>query len=537
MEQPVLIIGHKNPDADSICSSIAYAWLKNQLGIPARPARLGPLNHESQYILKRFHQPVPELIRSAKCTLAEIDKDEAVLIRRDTTMKEALDAILQRKNKGVFVTDSQRHLEGIVSVSDLTSLWTASEDSLQELMKRVPLSNIVKTTQAQILNDAPFSTNGKVHLMPSLCQNSSLEPGTIVIVGNNPDVQRTALRQKASLLVICGENWIDSITLEMAKAQQVPVIHTPLSAISVAHRIFQSPSVEEVMTRDIVVFRNSENVDGASQRIAKTRFRTYPVINEKQQVIGAISRFHLFNYRRKQFILVDHNEKEQSVNDLDFGEIVEIVDHHRIGGMETQSPITFINQIVGSTCTIIAQLFQQHQVAIPQDIAGVLLAGMLSDTMNLKSPTTTDLDRKIALWLAELSHQDIDVLADELVATSDSLLNKSYQELMYEDFKEYRIADSKVAIGQVVCRDSEEYHRIRQPFLHYLEEQNLQHQYDLLLILFTDPTGRGSHFLYTGKKSWVIEEGFKQVLHNGFADDLISRKKQVLPVILDTIRK
>ena len=209
MEQPVLIIGHKNPDADSICSSIAYAWLKNQLGFPARPARLGPLNHESQYILKRFHQPVPELIRSAKCTLAEIDKDEAVLIRRDTTMKEALDAILQRKNKGVFVTDSQRHLEGIVSVSDLTSLWTASEDSLQELMKRVPLSNIVKTTQAQILNDAPFTTNGKVHLMPSLCQNSSLEPGTIVIVGNNPDVQRTALRQKASLLVICGENWID----------------------------------------------------------------------------------------------------------------------------------------------------------------------------------------------------------------------------------------------------------------------------------------------------------------------------------------
>ena len=537
MDKPVYVIGHKNPDADSICSAIAYSALKNKLGINTVAARLSAVNKETLYILDRFRLPVPMLLTSAKCTLAEIDMDEAMLLSKDTTMKEALDAILSRKNKGIFVVDKKHHLEGIVSVSDLTNLWTADEEALEDLMSRVPLANILKTTRASLLYEAPFHPNGKVHLMPSLGQNSNIEAGTIVIVGNNPEVQRSAIRQKASLILICGENWVDSITLEMAKQEQVSILHTPLSAITVAHSIFQSPSVAEIMTREVVVCRTSETVDGASQRIAKTRFRTYPVVNEKEEVIGAISRYHLFNYRKKQLILVDHNEKEQSIHDLEFAEIIEIVDHHRLGGIETQSPISFVNQIVGSTCTIVANLYEQHQIEIPAQIAGVLLAGLLSDTMNLKSPTTTEIDRITAEKLAQISGVDRQTLSEELVGTSDSLMNKSFQELMYEDFKEFRIQDSKVAIGQVVCRCPDEYQQIKPDFLAYLEEQNLQHHYDLLLILFTDPKGSGSHFLYTGKKGWVIEEGFKTVLTNGFAPGFISRKKQVLPVVIDTLNK
>ena len=537
MDKPVYVIGHKNPDADSICSAIAYSALKNQLGLKTVPARLSTINKETSYILDRFHLPIPMLLTSAKCTLAEIDMDEAMLLSPDTTMKEALDAILSRKNKGIFVVDAHQHLEGIVSVSDLTNLWTADEEALQDLMSRVPLANIIKTTRSSLLHEAPFHPNGKVHLMPSLGQNSDIEAGTIVIVGNNPEVQRSAIRQRASLILICGENWVDSITLDMAKERQVSILHTPLSAITVAHSIFQSPSVAEVMTREVVVFRTSETVNGASQRIAKTRFRTYPVVNEKEEVIGAISRYHLFNYRKKQLILVDHNEKEQSIHDLEFAEIIEIVDHHRLGGIETQSPISFVNQIVGSTCTIVAGLYEQHHVEIPPQIAGLLLAGLLSDTMNLKSPTTTDVDVKTASTLANIAKVDPQDLAEELVGTSDSLLNKNFQELMYEDFKEYRVQDSRVAIGQVVCRISDEYQQIKAEFLAYLEEQNLQLHYDLLLILFTDPKGSGSNFLYTGKKGWVIEEGFKTVLTDGFAPGFISRKKQVLPVVIDTLNK
>ena len=229
MDKPVYVIGHKNPDADSICSAIAYSALKNKLGINTVAARLSAVNKETLYILDRFRLPVPMLLTSAKCTLAEIDMDEAMLLSKDTTMKEALDAILSRKNKGIFVVDKKHHLEGIVSVSDLTNLWTADEEALEDLMSRVPLANILKTTRASLLYEAPFHPNGKVHLMPSLGQNSNIEAGTIVIVGNNPEVQRSAIRQKASLILICGENWVDSITLEMAKQEQVSILHTPLA--------------------------------------------------------------------------------------------------------------------------------------------------------------------------------------------------------------------------------------------------------------------------------------------------------------------
>ena len=537
MEKPIYVTGHKNPDSDSICAAISYSFLKNQLGYETIPVRLSPLNKETKYILEKFGIERPTMIHSAKCTLSEIDMDTPLLVNRKTTMKEALDAILKRKNKGVFVVDEHNHLEGVVSISNLTNLWTAEESALEDLMSRVPLENIIKTTKATLIHNAPFNPNGKVNLLPNLGYNSQIEPGTIVIAGNHPDIQRLVIEQNAALLIICGENWVDSITMDMAKAKQIPILHTRLSAMTIAHSIFQSPSVEEVMTTDVAYFRSNETVDGASMRIAKTRFRTYPVLNEADEVIGAISRYHLFNYKKKKFILVDHNEADQSVNDLEFGEVIEIVDHHRLGGIQTQSPIQFINQIVGSTCTIISNLFKQYKIELPYSIAGLLLAGIISDTMNLKSPTTTKLDIEQALYLSEKTGLSIKELADELVETSDSLLKKTYQELMYEDFKEFRINESRIAIGQVVCKSSKEYKKIKDDFLKYLEEQNITHRYDLLLILFTNPTGKGSHFLYTGKKSWIIEEGFKLVLIDDFAPGFISRKKQVLPVVIDTLNK
>ena len=535
MKKPIYVTGHKNPDSDSICSAIAYSYLKNKLGMNTIPVRLGDLNNETKYILNKFGFNIPQYMHSAKCTLQEIEKDEAILINKNATMKDALDAIITRKNKGAFVVNENHKLQGILSLSNLTHLWTASEKTLEDLMSRATLENIIKTTNATSLIDAPFHTNGKVILLPNLGQNMHIEKGTIVIVGNHPDVQRAMIEQEAALIIICGEKWIDSITEKQAKEKNVPVIHTPLSAITIAKAIYQSPSIEEVMTKDVVYFRNNETVDGASNRIAKTRFRTYPVLNEDDEVVGAISRYHLFNYKKKQFILVDHNEASQSVNDIEFGEILEIVDHHRLGGISTQSPISFVNQIVGSTCTIVYDLYQQYHVEIPKEIASILLAGIISDTMNCKSPTTTKKDVQTINALVELTGIHQEELAHELVQTTDSLLKKTYLELMYEDFKEIRADDAKIAIGQIVCRSGDEYKQIKDEFLKYLEEQNKLLRYDLLLMLFTLPTGKGSYFLYTGEKSWIIDEGFKFVLVDDFAPKYISRKKQVLPVILETL--
>lgn len=535
MKKPIYITGHKNPDSDSICAAIAYSNLKNQLGYETIPVRLGELNNESKYILNKFDFEIPQLIHTAKCTLAEIEKDDALLINKNATMKEALDAIITRKNKCAFVINQDSKLEGILSISNLTHLWIADEETLADLMSRTTLENVMKTCEATLLHKAPFHPNGKVHLLPSLGQNTKIERGTIVIVGNHPDIQRALIEQGAALIIICGENWVDSITLDLAKEKNVPIIHTPLSAITIAKSIYQSPCIDEVMTKEVIYFRNSETVDGASNRIAKTRFRTYPVLDENDSVVGAISRYHLFNYQKKKFILVDHNETDQSVNDIEFGEVVEIVDHHRIGGITTKTPIQFINQIVGSTCTIVYDQYKQYHVEISDQIAKLLLAGIVSDTMNCKSPTTTITDVNAIQELSQFTGIDPNELSNEFVQTTDSLLKKSFLDIMYEDFKEFRINDSKVAIGQIACRNSKEYYQIKDEFVKYLDEQNIQLRYDLILMLFTKPTGEGSHFLYTGKKSWIIEEGFKQILVDDFASGFISRKKQVLPVVIETL--
>ncbi len=536
MKKPIYVVGHKNPDCDSIASAIAYANLKRKLGVEAVACRIGPCNSETNFLLKTFNLNQPELIYSAKCQLKEIELDEAVLVKSEITMKEALDEILKRKNKGVFVVDDENKLLGIVSISDLTSLWTNKPDVLKNLMKTASLTNITKTLKGEIYNKSKvFNPSGKVFLLPSLSDNASDYKNGIVIVGNTPDIQRYLIDAHASLIVVCGEAWVDTVTLSKAKEKDVSIIHTPLTALECSQVIFQSPSVKEVMSKNVISFNNSETVEEASKKMAKTRYRTYPVLNEKNEVINAVSRYHLFNYEKKRFILVDHNEITQAVNDLEFGEIVEVIDHHRFGGIETSNPIGIIARTVGACSTIITDLYFQNNIEIDKSIAGILLGAIISDTLTLKSPTTTEYDIIAANKLSEIVGISIEELSSKMIMASDSIVNKSHLELLYDDFKEFRIGDSRIAIGQSQCKSKDDYLQVKKEFIKYLNEVVLTQNYDLILIMFTDPKGTGSFFLYTGKKSWVISEGFKEVLNDDFAQKIISRKKQVLPVIIQTL--
>ncbi len=535
--KPIYVVGHKNPDTDSIVSSIAYARYLNLEGQEALPYAQGKATQDTQYLLDKYGFAHPELITSAKCMLKEIEKDEAVLVRLDITMKEALDEILLRKNKGVFVTEEDGKLLGIVSISDLTRLWTKSEEDLQKIMKTVCLENVVKTLDAKVYfaSDA-FACNGVVHIMPSMSDRMQDYKDSIVILRNNPDTQRFAIDAKASLLVICGEDWIDQVTLEMAKKNDVSVIHTKRSVLECSRLIYQSPSIACVTSDKVISFYETETVEEVSDRMAKSRYRTYPVLNEENQVVAAISRYHLFSYEKKRFVLVDHNEETQTVNDMEFGEILGIVDHHRIGGIETPVPINIIERVVGSTATIITNLFQQSGYEIDQNLAGLLLGGIVSDTLCLKSPTTTKVDEIAAAYLEKIAKIQAEQLQTEMINATDSILKKTDLELMYDDFKEFRISGSRIAIGQSQCCKWEDYFAIKERFLAYLEETVISSNYDLILIMFTDPKGTGSYFLFTGKKSWVIREGFHdRMSKDGFAKGIVSRKKQVLPVIVDTM--
>lgn len=532
-ERPIYVVGHLNPDTDSIASAIAYAHLKNKLGFNCVPARLGHVSSEAEYLLERFGFEEPVQVFTARCTIADIEIDDAHLVSKDLTMKEALDIVLKRKNKGIFVVDENYQLEGVVSVTDLTSFLTVNEDKLIEIMSTVSLENLTKTLKADILNKVDnFKTSGTVDFFPSMNIDSSINKGSIAIVPNNPDIQRRCIEAKVSLIVIVGEDWVDSLTLKQAKENNIAVIYTPLSPLVVSQVIFQAPSVKHIMGKDIISVQLNETIEEASAKISKSRFRGYPVIDEYNTVIGAISRYHLFNYDKKEFILMDHNETKQSVPDIEHGRIIEIVDHHRIGGIKTDSPIEYTCMVVGSTCTIVALKYQQNNIEITKAMAGLLLGGIIADTLNLKSPTTSKLDHEMVELLSKIAEVDPNELSEGLINSSASILNKRFVEIVYQDFKEFKFQENRVAIGQTQCKSKEEFVQIKDKLQDYLNEMCAMNKYDVLLLLLTNPSGSGSYFLVTGAKSQSIYNALTNAANeDGFVKGIISRKKQIVPMI------
>ncbi|MCI5773975.1 MAG: putative manganese-dependent inorganic diphosphatase [Erysipelotrichaceae bacterium] len=538
MEREIYVIGHKNPDCDSVVSAIALANLKRNLGYNCYPAVLSDINDETRYLLSRFKVKIPKMLYSARCMLKDIDYDQAILVSADITMKEALDKSLSMKNKGVIVVDDDKHLLGVVSMSDLTSLWTFDEKVLSSLMSKVKFGNIVKTLKGKIYYEhVSFKTSGIIQLLPSLTNSMAIGQDSIVIVGNNPDVQRSIIANGASLMIIAGEDWIDGVTLDIAIKHGVSVMYTPYSAMKVSQMIFQSTSIKEIMTNEVISFKNNEYVEDVVAKMAKTRFRMYPLLDEDEHVIGSISRYHLFNYAKKQFILVDHNEYSQSIKDLNYGEILEIVDHHRLGGIKTESPINVTSLQVGSCATIVTKMYLDEGVDIPDDMASILLGAIISDTLCLKSPTTKPLDHKMAKMLSEKVKITLEDLAQKMIEANDSILKKSYLDLLYSDFKEFRQDGKKFAIGQCSCRFYEDYQKIKDGFAKYLEEVASHQEYDLILYMFTDPLGKGSYLLSVGKYAQMILEGFEDMDELGFVKAIISRKQQVLPIVVSLLKE
>ncbi|MDY6062599.1 MAG: putative manganese-dependent inorganic diphosphatase [Erysipelotrichaceae bacterium] len=539
-EKPIFVTGHLNPDTDAIASAIAYANLKKELGYNCVPGRLGRVSLETDYLLERFGFDEPTHIYTAKCTINDIDIDDAYLVTKDLTMKEALDLVLKRTSKGIFVVDNQKHLEGVVSISNLTSLWTVNEIDLCYMMSTASLENIIKTLKATVLNRADdFKNTGMVEFFPNANTAANITEGSITIVSNQPETQRRCIESGSSLIVIVGENWIDSVTLEMAKAKNVSVIHTSLSPLMVSQLIFQSPSIENIMVKDVISFSLNESVEDASTRISKTRFRSYPVLDDKKRVVGAISRYHLFNYEKKKFILVDHNEYKQSVPDLEHGEVIEVIDHHRLGGIKTSNPIPYTCMVIGSTCSIVALKYFEYKIALTKEMAGLLMGGIIADTLNLKSPTTSEIDHELIKKLAKIAKVDPNELAEGIINASASILEKRYVDIVYEDFKEFSIEDNRVAIAQTQCKNRDEFEQVKVGLQEYMDEVCTMSKYDVLLLALTDPNGMGSYFLVSGNsKADMVAEYLKEHTdENGFMEKVISRKKQIVPMVTEVFVK
>ena len=530
---PVYVIGHKNPDTDSIVSAIAYAEYKKQAGVNAIASRIGAVSSETEYLLERFGFEDPLRIYSGKSTLKEIEMDKASVVDKNMTMKEALDKVLKLKNRGLIIADKKKHLEGLISLDDLTYMWTKTDEELNTIIKTITLDNVLKTLQGSLVYRGEENFSGQLHFFPSL--NSRVFDDSIVLTRNEDEKIFYALNKGAKLIIVITSAAISKDVLALAKKCNATIITTSLSPLSVTRLIYQTPTIEQVMAKrdKIDYYVEDETIDEVSKRINKSRHRSYPVLDDEGRVIGAISRYHLFNYQKKQFILVDHNETKQTIDDIDHGEIVEIVDHHRFGGFETENPINVITMAVGATSTIIAKMFIENKYKLTKNLAGLLLGGIVSDTMNFKSPTTTAVDQEIAKKLEKIAGVKASDLSKGLIEHSESLLSKRFIEIVYNDFKEFNIDGNKVGLAQAVCKSKDEYLALKDDLSKYLEDSCKSGSYDLMVTMLTNPNGSGSYLITAGGKQSIINEIFD--LKDGFVNNLVSRKKQLLPSIIKNI--
>lgn len=533
----IYITGHKNPDSDSICAAISYSYLKNQLGEKAKACRLGKVNHETHFILDKFKVEKPELITSAKAALKEINMDPAITVHANDTLRKVWDKCLEHQTKTIYVVDEEEKLIGVTTMSDVSKIQMQDLNITKDLLMNTPLENMVAALKGEFIYKGNLPCSGYVRIFDKKMMQRDLT-GNIMVLSDNEDAMIKCMSKGCAVIAI-SESFIPSkFIIRMAQESGCTLISTNYNIMKILQMIYRSIPIGLIMTPSdkIVKFNGNEYVEDVAKTMLKTRYRNYPVyLNEK--LIGSVARYHLLSYSKKKLILVDHNETSQAIDDIEFGNILEIIDHHRIGDIETSQPIIFRNQRVGSTCTIIATMYKEYRVPVPKDMAGIMCCAIISDTMNFNSPTCTDVDREIADALAKEHDINLEELAKEMFVKTANIEGKENNEILYTDFKEYELDGQHIAIGQTNIFDLDSINDISEDFQKYLEEENKRFKYDLLMMVFSNVEGKGSKFLFTGKLSSTIASTFGNTMNDdNYLAGFVSRKKQIIPRIATLLK-
>lgn len=540
-KDPVYITGHRHPDTDSIASSIAYAFFKRSMGVHAVPCRLGALNNETRYLLSRFGFPEPVLLQDARMKLSEIVMDAPVSITPDTTIYETL-KIMQKDNHAYCgVVDEEQHLVGMVTKSDLAVVGLEDTAMSIDIMAHTSAENIRKTINGtMVYADDQFYINGKVSII-AMTELDRLEnfdvKDRIVIVGANSEAQIKLIRQGAGLLIIVWAGEIDERVIEAARENHCPIIRSGYGSMNTSRYLYFAPSVERIMKTKLISFHSNELAEDVGNKMLRSRYRVYPVTDSEDRLVGYISRYHIMDAPKRRLILVDHNEFSQSVNAVEKGKVLEVIDHHRINDFSTAQPVSFRNEIVGSTATIVATIFRENRMLIPANLAGLLLGAILSDTMNFHSPTTTDQDRSSANILAALADLDVDEFAEELFTVTANQDKTSYQEMINQDRKIYDIHSCKLSISQVIVPSARETRGDALEIAGALERFCKKKQIDLAVLVFTSILENGSVVYAAGdRSSWALEAfPDREGEEHTFQENLLSRKQQILPALSSVI--
>ncbi|ERM92889.1 MAG: manganese-dependent inorganic pyrophosphatase [Caldanaerobacter sp.] len=533
----VYVCGHKNPDTDSICSAIAYAHLKRITeGINAIPVRLGPINRETKFVLDYFGIEEPIFIENVYTQVQDIKFDKPLIFKENTSMFEAWNAMMEKNIRTLAVVDDENKLIGIATVGDLAKAYLSSAHELSKY--RIPIENLLATLKGEILLRYLDYIEGNILVAAMSKENvlKRIKEGDTLIVGDREDIQEAAIQKGVKALIITGNNQVSEKILDLAKKHEVTIIKVSPDTFDTVKLLNQSIPLSYVIKKeDIVSFRLTDYIDDVKEVMLKYRYRNFPVLDEEGRVVGLLGRRHILDYERKNVILVDHNEFSQAVEGIEQARILEIIDHHRLGTIETDQPILFRNHPVGSTATIINRLYEEKGLIPDPKIAGIMCAAILSDTLVFKSPTCTPEDVRAAKKLAEIAEIDINEFGNQMFKAGTSLEGKTVEEIFYTDFKEFTVNKYKIGIGQVnTLADPGE---LKKDLISFMEKVRSDKGYDILLLMLTDIINEGSEILFVGDNKELLERAFDVKIQNNsfYLPYVISRKKQVLPPLVKAI--
>ena len=543
-ERRTVVIGHKNPDTDSICSAISYASLKKAVsGGRYVPGRAGSISRETKFVLDYFGMPEPELIRDVRTQVKDIEIRKTAGVDRNISLKKAWNIMQETGAVTLPVLKENGTLEGLITVGDITKSYMSVYDSSIMSKANTQYANIVETLEGLIIigSEDNYFNQGKVLIAaanPDMMEYY-IEPHDLVILGNRYESQLCAIEMEADCIIVCEGAAVSMTIRKLAQERGCTVMTTPYDAFTAARLINQSMPISYFMkTENLVTFVRDDYIEDIREVMASKRYRDFPVLDKEGKYWGMISRRNLLGARGKQVILVDHNEKSQAVDGVESAEIQEIIDHHKLGTIETISPVFFRNQPLGCTGTIIYQMYQEAGIRPEREIAGLLCSAIISDTLLFRSPTCTAVDKQAALELAEIAGIQIEKYASEMFAAASDLKGKTEAEIFYQDFKRFSAGKKTFGVGQISSVNADELDELKERLIPYArrerEDKGMDMMFFMLTNILTESTdliceGQGSEQMVVSALHGTLDEKYGTVVH---LPGVVSRKKQLIPAIM-----
>lgn len=544
--EEIHVIGHINPDTDSVCSAIAYAAFKRQMtGKRYTAKRAGQINSETRFVLQRFGVPEPEYLSDVRTQVFDIDVIQVPGVGSDISLKRAWEIMKEGGLATLPVVCKNGQLEGLITIEDIAKSYMDVYDSCIIANAQTPFHNLIETLEGEMIAGDPeeIIRSGKCLIAaanPDLMENY-IEKDDIVILGNRYESQLCAIEMGAKCIIVCDGSLVSFTIKKLAESKGCFIIKTPYDTYTATRLVNQSMPIRYFMKqKDLITFQRNDFVDDIRETMAKKRYRDFPIMDLNGSYFGMISRRSLLGARKKRLVLVDHNEVTQAVDGLDEAEVLEVIDHHRIGSLETMNPVYFRNQPLGCTATIIYQMYREQELEISREIAGLLCSAILSDTLIFRSPTCTETDKKAAYALAEIAGIEPESYAAEMFAAGSNLSSKTPEEIFYQDFKKFVVNEVSFGVGQINSMTQGDLDDVRERMIPYMEKALTAHSIPMLFFMLTNIMQGTTELLCAGNgarelalEAFHLKEDTRQIV----LENTVSRKKQLIPALMQALQQ